>query len=371
MSSRTTLPTTHRQNAAWMPSSLEAPSSPQSKRPRRRLRLSFLTRRFFFFGRSKIQSLPVNYPNSNNSTEIRVYQTVLEDARVLQMANSLRGNIHTTSIHLNDNGITDQGAFALGKVLPFTRLRRVSLSGNPFIGAVGIAAIAESLTGMNTSANDTHSVQALNLGNINMGNVPVQALAKCLHTNTSLRELLLQSNMIGNDGAIALGDALRANTHLRALDLSDNSIGDVGVVAILNGLRHNTTLKHLFLGDNRVSLTSLIKWQELLATDNASLEILDAKDHNLRGRQLTTNVTTAAMVKKEKVLAKIDHYLELNRNGRRWLREEPNRAMLPYIYHRVAHPPMGESPEVLYGLIRELPHLICRSAVQYDKRRFL
>lgn len=297
--------------------------------------------------------------NYGDPEELRLYNMNIGDARVLQIANSLRLSTKIKTLDLSHNKFGDVGAFALGKILLSTSsLTRLSLGKNRLVGVMGITSIADSLQ------HPECRLQALSLSKMAIGNVLCAMIANALKTNQHLQELLLHSNIISDQGANALGEALQVNTSLRALDVSDNSISDDGIDALISGLQVNTTLKHLFLGDNQLSVQALQKLQDLVATKNASLHILDAKTHYSR-------VTcTSSEDKKSKLYQKMEHFLSLNRNGRLLLRQEPSRAILPLIYARVTADPYTNisyscqqthySPELLYGLIRELPHLIAR-----------
>jgi Ran GTPase-activating protein (RanGAP) involved in mRNA processing and transport len=285
----------------------------------------------------QLQMPPPNDMPYGDSTEILLYHMNVGDARVLKIANSLRGNSRVQTLNLYSNNIGDDGAFAIGKVLSETGLKRLNLGGNPLIGPLGLSSIAESLK------DPQCGLQALIFSRNAMGNAGCKQIASSLKTNTHLKELLLHSNIINNEGVKHLAEALKENTTLRALDLSDNSIGDEGVEALIEGLQFNTTLKHLFLGDNIISVRALKKLTRFLETDNSSLLILDAKNHQETSKS------------KERLINQMEHYLSLNRNGRHVFRQEPSRALIPMVLGRVAD---NEDHEVVYGLIRDLPHLI-------------
>lgn len=295
--------------------------------------------------------------NGGDLEELRLYQMNIGDARVLQIANSLRLSSKIKTLDLSHNKFGDAGAFALGKILPTSSLTRLSLGNNRLVGVMGMASIADSLQNSNCR------LQSLSLSKMAMGNVLCGMIANALKTNQHLQELLLHSNIIGDQGIKALGEALQVNTSLRALDVSDNSINDNGIDALIQGLNVNTTLKHLFLGDNHLSVQSLQKLRDLVATSNVSLHILDAKTHYSNARATGSGTGDD---QKLKLICQMEHFLSLNRNGRQLLRQEPSRAILPLIYARVTADPytntcrQTHAPDMLYGLIRELPHLIAR-----------
>ena len=319
-----------------------------------------------------------HHHTGETTSELLFYQRNLDDHSILMLANSLRQDVsgRITTLQLSKNKFGDVGAFALGKVLPTIQLERLSLNENPLIGLDGIRAIADSLQshfpngGPSTSCKLHPTLQVLSLSNNEMGPDMCSVLASMLRSNRSLRELCLHSNMIGNQGAKYLGQALQDNTTLRSLDASDNSIGHLGISALIDGLRTNTTLKHLFLGDNRVSLSTLTTVRDFLASDNATLLILDVKTHSSRCSALSSppvycdhhHSPTQQLDQKQLLECQMEHYLMLNRNGRYLVRQEPSRGLLGHIYAHAGNMEWkdgsNEPANMLYGLIREVPHLI-------------
>ena len=84
-------------------------------------------------------------------------------------------------------------------------------------------------------------------------NLGAKRIASALHNNTSLKKLVLWSNLIGDEGAIALADALKHNvTKLEYLDLSNNLIGDTGALALGEALETYSHMIELNLRGNNI-----------------------------------------------------------------------------------------------------------------------
>jgi Ran GTPase-activating protein (RanGAP) involved in mRNA processing and transport len=80
-------------------------------------------------------------------------------------------------------------------------------------------------------------------------------LAKMLNTNTSLRKLELEGNLLGIKSATEFGKALKKNKTLKYLDLESNQLtldGQEmrGIYDLVEFLDHNTSLLSLNLANN-------------------------------------------------------------------------------------------------------------------------
>jgi len=80
-------------------------------------------------------------------------------------------------------------------------------------------------------------------------------LARALLTNTTLRKLELEGNVLGNQTARVLALALKKNKTLRYLDLESNDLTrmgeeNTGVEEMIQALIHNKTLLSLNMANN-------------------------------------------------------------------------------------------------------------------------
>ena len=82
------------------------------------------------------------------------------------------------------------------------------------------------------------------------------SIGTALLTNTVLKELYLDYNLLDASSGIALANGLRYNKSLKVLQLKSNKIGDVGGVALAKSLQTNTTLIQLGLSNNMLGVES-------------------------------------------------------------------------------------------------------------------
>jgi len=187
------------------------------------------------------------------------------DDGVRALAGALRGNCWSSLAHLNldRNNIGVDGARALADVLPEnSTLTELHLSSN-CIGDDGASALADALR-------RNSSLAHLNLRNSGIGVEGARALADVLPENSTLTELHLSSNCIGDDGVSALADALRDNSSLTYLNLIRNGFGDDGASSLANVLRDHTSLTRIYLNGNDISVVGAMALVETLKF-NASL----------------------------------------------------------------------------------------------------
>lgn len=136
---------------------------------------------------------------------------------MIALAEGLKGsgNSILRELKLCSNGIRDDGAKALAKVLKGnSTLQKLDLSYN-HIEADGTKALAEALKG-----------------------------------NSTLQELDLFDNIIVG-GVHALAEALKQNTGLLSLDLSGCRVSDSSARVLAEGLKENSTLQKMNLSQNR------------------------------------------------------------------------------------------------------------------------
>ena len=125
------------------------------------------------------------------------------------------------------------------------------------------------------------------------------SIGDALVTNTVLKELHLDYNLLGTSSAIALANGLKYNKSLRVLQLKSNKIDDVGGVAIANSLRSNTTLKHLGLSNNLLGVETGKVFLNVLKIQNISLTHLTLDENTslpMKTRQQIQYYTRANQV---------------------------------------------------------------------------
>lgn len=171
----------------------------------------------------------------------------LQSAGATFLSRALQSNrgLHTISLDLNEIGF--EGSLMLADVLRVNKhLTHVHIPRNN-IGDKGVVWLCSALL-------DNRQVRMLDLGGNNIGlsrdNTGAEAIARLLRSNSTLRDLNLDTNLIGDDGAKHIAAALRDNTTLERLVLSSCSIGLEGIRAFADALPHNSRLQYVSLAEN-------------------------------------------------------------------------------------------------------------------------
>jgi hypothetical protein len=108
-------------------------------------------------------------------------------------------------------------------------------------------------------------VTSLNLGQNNIGDEGVKALAECLKTNKTVTSLDLEWNKIKDEGVKILAECLKTNKTVTILNLRYNQIGDEGVKALAECLKTNKTVTSLNLESNEIKYEGAKAFGEILA----------------------------------------------------------------------------------------------------------
>jgi Ran GTPase-activating protein (RanGAP) involved in mRNA processing and transport len=255
----------------------------------------------------------------------------LGDAGCIALGAALAGNTSLTRLTMRHSGIGYEGAAALARALPDSRLLRLTLSDN-VLGDEGVAALAAglarcsellevNLTDARITVAGARSVASLLaasstlrglsvFGNSAIGDAGASALAAAMATSTSLRglcvsgcgitftgasslavavahsnsltNLRISDNPIRGEGALALAAPLATHGTLTLLYASKCALGDVGAKAIARALASSKVLERLDLGDNGISDVGGKALANALLS-NASSALLNLK---LRNNQL-------------------------------------------------------------------------------------
>jgi len=135
--------------------------------------------------------------------------------RVSKIIKSLPFLTALTTLNLNKNAITDEGAHDIGAVLP-------------------------SLT----------ALTKLHLANIHIGDAGIRDIAAALPSLKALTDLYLGGNRLSDTGNLYLFDALPTLTSLTLLSLNFNNINDTGIHNLVTKLPSLTALTYLNLSAN-------------------------------------------------------------------------------------------------------------------------
>lgn len=106
---------------------------------------------------------------------------------------------------------------------------------------------------------NSNSITKLLLRSCSLHAEAIEALSEVLKTNTTLRHLDLQGNILADRGCIALGQLIKSNNTLRCLRLSAAFVRQPGAIALAEALAENRSLIDLsFKRNNFVGTNGLL-----------------------------------------------------------------------------------------------------------------
>ncbi|XP_051763914.1 NACHT, LRR and PYD domains-containing protein 12-like isoform X29 [Ctenopharyngodon idella] len=180
------------------------------------------------------------------------------------------------SAGLGNCNITAEGCAALASALRSnSHLRELNLNGN-IIGDGGLTLLSDGLK-------DPHcKLEKLRLWGCNITAEGCAVLASALRSNSHLRELDLTDNKIGGGGLTLLSDGLKdPHCKLEKLRLEDCNITAEGCAALASALRSNSHLRELDLTDNIIGGGGLTLLSDGLKDPHCKLEKLRLEDCNI------------------------------------------------------------------------------------------
>ena len=160
---------------------------------------------------------------------------------IRELAKHLHCVPYLKKLHLDDTQMDEEEVTALAHSFKnVTQLSKLVLSNNPL--GHGVSELAKHL----------HSVpqlEKLRLGDTQMGEEEVTALALSLKNVTQLSQLFLSNNPLGH-GVSELAKHLHFVPQLEKLDLNDTQTGEEEVTALAHSLKNVTQLSQLDLSNN-------------------------------------------------------------------------------------------------------------------------
>lgn len=229
-----------------------------------------------------------------NTLYLRNNQIGYQGARAI--ASALYKNKTLRCLDLGENEIRDLGAQLLADALSKNATLQSLVLWKNSIGRLGISAIAEMLKKNKT-------LDTLNLSSNKIGKLELELLLTGLADNSSLLSLSLGSNQFGNAGVLILSSFLsNPKTKLQSLDLGNNQISDESIHAIAQALISNKTLQSLDLYRNLISETGAKTLVEALLK-NSILQSLDLYKNKL-GIQGAESI--ASVLSKNQILQFLD-----------------------------------------------------------------
>jgi Ran GTPase-activating protein (RanGAP) involved in mRNA processing and transport len=231
---------------------------------------------------------------------LRLDSHSIDRKELKKIAKELAHDTELVSLCVGENNIGDVGIVALaGSLATNNSLVALSLQDNR-ISNVGLEALSQLLIQNTPLENLGVSGNRFGLGGLT-------SIANALKVNSRLKYLNLNRNSIQDAGAVVLADALKYNTGITTLDLDESEIGDEGVVALGVALKVNTTLARLDLCNNNIGEEGASSFLDVLTKWNTVLESVHFKHNEISSS----------------TLAAIDALVGANRVGIRLLHAKP------------------------------------------------
>jgi Ran GTPase-activating protein (RanGAP) involved in mRNA processing and transport len=152
-------------------------------------------------------------------------------------------NNQLIDLNISKNIFKDMKMFA--SLLMIWNIQFLNLSSNQLTGKI-LDPLCEALKKHQT-------LEKLNLSYNDLSSFP--CIVKLIHSNRSIRILILQSCNVGEVSAEFIGEGLEKNRTLEQLDLSGNPMGFFGIEKLSKGLQSNEGL-------NILNLAKLLKFKK-------------------------------------------------------------------------------------------------------------
>lgn len=265
-------------------------------------------------------------------------------------------NCHLEILLLRNNYIGPTGAVHLAKALETNdTLQRLDLGSNT-IGDVGAAAIAKLLKRgqaptdlLKTSS--LHRLRHLCVWSNQITAEGVIQLAHALQSNGTLEVLNLGGNDMGDVGAHALAEMLRCNGTLRRLHIANANIGRKGANDLASGLATNTVLHGIDLLHNPIGWDGAAAFLSVLRNFNRTVQQIKLDYQEKRGSMKSCCLKTSG------VNAEITVLLKLNQNGRLQMTD----VQLPWGLWPTILAKVSTQADLLYLILQDKPELLKRA----------
>jgi Ran GTPase-activating protein (RanGAP) involved in mRNA processing and transport len=237
--------------------------------------LTRLTMRHSGIGDEGAAALARALPDSR-LLRLTLSDNMLEDEAVVALTAGLARCSGLLELNLMSEGISAAGARSVASLLAASStLRGLSVFGNSAIGDVGASALAAAMA---TST----SLKGLAVGACGITCAGANALAAALAHSNSLTNLRISNNPIRGDGALALAAPLATHGTLTLLYASKCALGDVGAKAIARALASSKVLERLDLAENGISdVGGMALANALLSNASSALLNLELKTNQL------------------------------------------------------------------------------------------
>jgi len=193
-------------------------------------------------------------------------------------------------IALSSNKLGDKAGSYIANVLSTNTFLKVLHLDDNLLDAGSGEAIGRML-----AANSVLSL--LNVSRCRLGERGGAAVGVGLASNTALRTLFLNRCSLEDRAGTSIGKSLRMNSTLTALYLQENALGDLAALALAEGLNNNKTVVRVFLDNNKIKDAGGTAIGRMLRS-NSSIAVLSLRSNMIGdrggasiGEGLTLNAT--------------------------------------------------------------------------------
>ena len=201
----------------------------------------------------------------------------LKGTRMIQYltitAKAIQVNKALTKLYIKDFSISNDEVQAVNDCLKANTLKDLTIRYCNFDCGVLINIIE-------TVVNNT-TLRKLVISSNVLSTDDVESIGVCLKHNKTLQELHMWDTQITDSGALVIAEAIKVNTTLLVLNISQNEITDVGILAISDSLKYNKQLKELYINHNNFTRNGILKFTEFLKTNTTLVKLFAKQDSML------------------------------------------------------------------------------------------
>jgi len=342
-----------------------------------------------FVGDPGAESLGRGLSRNTSLKELNLASNGIGNSGATALADSLRSNKVLEFLNLAFNGINGpEAVIAIKSLWECRSLTRLDLTSNAFVR------IDSDITMFPEGLPKNTSFERLDLDCCHLNSASFLAIIESLKGIKCLREVHLADISVSlDDSCGAALKQLLESTSLCVLNLGQNKVTSEGMTELVEGLQHSPSLKELALGGCEVNNEELFKLGEGLV-ENKTLEHLDLRSNSfdaeglsvffrflprmkglkklelnsssisnetvgsaiLDGIRVNTSLEIIEGIEERElsttVKKSIDFYLQMNRNGRRYLQAPLAKRMplgaWPHILTKLS--PVSEQDQLFYFL---------------------
>eukprot|EP00980_Cylindrotheca_fusiformis_P028674 scaffold22635_cov134-Cylindrotheca_fusiformis.AAC.2 len=230
------------------------------------------------------------------------------------------------ALWLENNEIHANGAEAVSHIIEASPSLRYLYVSHNMVNNSGIVKISQAAS---------RQLEVFHIGDNEIGPAGARVVADVLlDENSTIRNLVLESNHLEDQGAIVIADGLKRNMNVLSLDLRYNRIGQAGLDALLEVLKSdNKTLQFLFLEEDH--------------NDNCTRRP-SRRQGNKHKRLAATESGLSCSCERCQTMEQINYFLALNRAGRHTF---ANPLLPTNLWPRIISRVSESDPSLIYTML--------------------